>query len=65
MLLNTKQLQEVIEKLSVRFPDKLPLTPDVDLSRLLGQQDVVKFFIELLEREELNNALPPKTIHKR
>lgn len=48
-----KDINKLIEQLIERYPNRLPTTDlsSYDLGRLVGQQDVIKHLVSVLEKE--------------
>lgn len=53
-----KDIEKLIEKLIERYPNRLPTTDisSYELGKLVGQQDVIKHLVSLLEKETSNEA---------
>lgn len=51
--INKKLLHEVIDRLLERYPNKLPTKEltSFELGREVGKQDVIKFLIELYDKD--------------
>ena len=56
----TNNLEDLLELLVQKYPNRLPQNPNADISRLLGQQDVIKFVVELLEKIQVTNSKATK-----
>jgi hypothetical protein len=54
MKLAPNVLKHLLDLLFERYPNSIPTKPttEIELSRLIGQQDVIRFIEELLERNE-------------
>lgn len=52
----SKEILAVLDKLEERFPNTLPTdTKDIDLSRLVGNQEVVLFIYNYMDQQDRNN----------